>query len=65
MDSERIPCGLATGLASEYNNKKFLTLDSLRSLPQGISIRSIGLKADRRFFMKRYLTILIHTERWS
>jgi len=26
MDSERIPRGLAKGVASEYNNKKFLTL---------------------------------------
>ena len=31
MDSERIPRGLATGLESECNNKKLLTLDSLRS----------------------------------
>ncbi len=31
MESERIARGLATGLASECNNKKFLTLDSLRS----------------------------------
>jgi len=30
MDNERIPRGLATGLASECNNKKLLTLDSLR-----------------------------------
>src|SRR3989338_11464297 len=38
MDSEHIPCGFTTGLASECNNKKFITLDFLRSLPQEISI---------------------------
>jgi len=29
MDSERIPCGLPHGQASEYDKKYFLTLDSL------------------------------------
>jgi hypothetical protein len=47
MDSERIPRGLATGLASEYNNKKLLTLRFPAVLPQGIfnneRISSFGL----------------------
>jgi len=40
---DKINSFIVKWIVSEYNNKKFLTLDSLRSLPQGRSIRTLKI----------------------